>query len=253
MEIDRRHEQMRKRLLAVEEQIKEIVGGDPWNIDCIHDQEVLDKIEELIETRCSILNSMFTATAQEVERFEKVNKLLLELTAQMRHRTAALYRMVLRNGIDEAFDDDYMVEGTLKYVYNDEDSIISLDNDEYYGSDFNYMVALVYLITTTPRHLDRVAWETLPLRSYKSPDMDDDTLFEDRSMDNGMNWAEGPLWIPQFEHICICYAAHDICTHKPYSILDLLRMNDFWAEAELTCQHIVNQQGVRWQAFTARR
>ena len=32
--------------------------------------------------------------------------------------------------------------GTLKYVYNDEDSILILPEDGYYGSDFAYMIEL---------------------------------------------------------------------------------------------------------------
>ena len=45
----------------------------------------------------------------------------------------------------------------------------------------------------------------------------------------------------ELEDICICHAVHDICTHKPYSIPDLLRMNDFWVEAEVTFQHFASQ------------
>ena len=40
---------------------------------------------------------------------------------------------------------------------------------------------------------------------------------------------------------------HDICTHKYYSIPDLLRMNDFRCEVKVTHQHIVDQSGSRWK------
>lgn len=46
--------------------------------------------------------------------------------------------------------------------------------------------------------------------------------------DDGVTWAEGHLRRAELEHIVVCHAVHDICTHKPYSIPDLLRLNDFW-------------------------
>jgi hypothetical protein len=29
--------------------------------------------------------------------------------------------------------------------------------------------------------------------------------------------------------------------HNEYSLLDLLRLNDFWVEVQITCQHFVSQ------------
>ena len=42
-----------------------------------------------------------------------------------------------------------------------------------------------------------------------------------------MTRAEGPLRIPQFDHLCVCYAVHALCTHMRYSIPDLLRMTTY--------------------------
>jgi hypothetical protein len=64
--------------------------------------------------------------------------------------------------------------------------------------------------------------------------------------DDGVTWAEGHLRRPELEHVVVCHAVHDICTHKPYSIPDLLRLNDFWVEAHLVCQHIIDQNGKRY-------
>jgi hypothetical protein len=59
--------------------------------------------------------------------------------------------------------------------------------------------------------------------------------------DDGVSWNEGELNRKELEHICICYAMHAICVHNEYSLLDLLRLNDFWVEVQITCQHIVSQ------------
>ena len=41
------------------------------------------------------------------------------------------------------------------------------------------------------------------------------------------SWAEGCLDVPQFEGIGVCYAIHDLCTHKNYSVPDLLRIRSY--------------------------
>ena len=46
-------------------------------------------------------------------------------------------------------------------------------------------------------------------------------------LDDGSSWAEGCLDIPQFSGIDVCYAVHDLCTHKNYSVPDLLRIRSF--------------------------
>ena len=79
-------------------------------------------------------------------------------------------------------------------------------------------------------------------------DMTDEQLQCVDVWDDGVTWAEGHLRRPELKHIIVCHAIHDICTHKPYSIPDLLRLNDFWVEAHLVCQHIIDQNGKRYNS-----
>ena len=79
-------------------------------------------------------------------------------------------------------------------------------------------------------------------------DMTDEQLHCVDVWDDGVTWAEGYLRCPELEHIVVCHAVHDICTHKPYSIPDLLRLNDFWVEAHLVCQHIIDQNGKHYNS-----
>ncbi len=79
-------------------------------------------------------------------------------------------------------------------------------------------------------------------------DMTDEQLGCVNFLDDGEIWAEGHLHHPELEHLVVCHAVHDICTHKPYSIPDLLRLNDFWVEAHLICQHIIDQNGKRYRS-----
>lgn len=54
-------------------------------------------------------------------------------------------------------------------------------------------------------------------------------------LDDGVSWAEGPLQIPQFDHICVCHLVHSLCTHQNYSIPDLLRMTTYGFDYQLIC------------------
>ena len=51
----------------------------------------------------------------------------------------------------------------------------------------------------------------------------------------------------KLSHLCICHAIHDLSCHKPYSIPDILRMNDFCVEVKVTHQHREEQDGSGWR------
>ena len=37
----------------------------------------------------------------------------------------------------------YEVEGVLRFEYGDDDAVVKMENDDYYGSDFQYMIHLL--------------------------------------------------------------------------------------------------------------
>ena len=106
--------------------------------------------------------------------------------------------------------EDIEVESKLDVVYGAE--VLHLDDDNDYGSNFSQM-------------MDAIAWtENLEIRfcnTYLENKLELDNL------DDGTTWAEGCLVIPQFEDIIVCYAVHDLCVHKNYSIPDLLRIPSY--------------------------
>lgn len=239
----------RALLLEVEAEIKKLMGEqEKGSLDLRHiGAAQIEKIQDLIGTRSLILNRMFQATSQEIQRFESVNELLDSLTKKMYHRMANLYRTLIDSPKDESFDDDYVVSGTLKYVYNDEDSILILPEDGHYGSDFAYMIELIYhLLEDYNGGLPEIEECSCNYSPQNTSDMTDEQLHCVDVWDDGVTWAEGHLRRPELKHIIVCHAVHDICIHKPYSIPDLLRLNDFWAEAHLICQHIIDQNGKRY-------
>lgn len=87
----------------------------------------VNEIEELMSDRCLILNLLFSChcTLGEVERLEKVNELLLEMTNRTYHRTADLVRALLVMKKDD-MDDDYMIESRLVPTFDFKQELLRL-------------------------------------------------------------------------------------------------------------------------------
>ena len=247
--IDSDKAKLRKRLQRIEAAILRITGKDMDRLSVrLVPEKKRKRIGNLIGMRQVLLNRMFAATAEEVERMVRVNTLLLDLTQQMYRRSAELYRRVLDTTHDKTFDDDVMVEGSLKYGSNGPESVLHLTDDYYYGSDFTRMMQIIdwlYLCRADGFQIEDIEYTSKSIELDDPPSMSDAELEFADDFDDGITWAEGWLNHPAFKHICICHAVHDICTHKSYSIPDLLRMNDFWCEVKITHQHFVEQDGSR--------
>lgn len=238
--------ELKGHLISVEILIKKLVGDDPYQFYSSRAQnyDKYGRVENLISLRQFILNKMFDATDSEVKLFEHLNTLLLNLTNQMHERTCLSYRNTLKNA-DYSWDDDYVVEGTLSchpdYDMDDEihQDILRLEEDEFYGSDFAYMAALVceYEVFYRGSFGENIEMCFIPHNSGNTPEMNDEQLGCVNDMDDGTTWAEGWLRHPKLAHICICHAAHSLVCHHAFSIPDMLRINDFWVEASVKVQH----------------
>lgn len=130
------------------------------------------------------------------------------------------------------FDDDLEIEGRLAFSFNDENSVLKLADDDYYCSDFARMICL---IDSLIHH--STDWHALECIHPHSP-----------KLDNDLNWNNDFPFIgcEEFKNIKICYAVHNLTDHLGYSIPDLIRLNDFWAEVRLTVQSITEQDGTRY-------
>lgn len=132
---------LRRRLLRIERKILRITGMNPDDFRWTRSQRKIERVGELIGERKVLLDRMFAGTPEEVARMERVNGLLFDLTQQMYCRSAALYRKVLTTTYDPTFDDDVMVEGTLKYNCDGDNSVLCMTKN----SDSK-------TISTTERH-----------------------------------------------------------------------------------------------------
>ena len=219
----------RDELLDVERRIKEIVGNssddsDSWR----RDQQKLHEVKDLLTRRWNLLNLMFMPSDANMTRFKGLNSRLEALCRQLRERIIKL-KQSLPLVRDSDFDDDYELEGELRFCYNDENSVLKLD-DDHYCSDFCRMIDIINTCNYD------TYWECIERISPDTPILDD-----------GVSWNEPPFYgRPEFDDIIICHAMHNLSGHTLYSIPDILRLNDLWSEVHLTFQSITTQDGSRY-------
>lgn len=216
--------ELKATLRFVEDKILRIMDNHGWMMK----KELEEQVKELLSDRHFILGKMFRihVTEQEVARFREVNDHLLKLTCKMFSEHKKLLDSLKGNPVLSVTSwDDVVLESKLDV---DEDAeVLHYDDDDNYGSDFLHMI-------------DAIAWtEELEIRSCNTilgekPEPD--------RLDDGSSWAEGCLDVPQFEGIGVCYAVHELCTHKNYSVPDLLRIRSYSLQNIITgnWKHIVS-------------
>ena len=201
---------LRRRLQAVEEEIIRI--AKPF--DHIMNDAEEELVCEHLSTRSYILNRMFElhATEAEIHRFEEVNERLLNLTKEFYKRHQQLQQQL--SSIVTLNGEPLELSTSLDYHHDpDNPQLYHMEDDDFYGSRWNEMLSII----SDTEHVE----SSLCVGKH---------LFD---LDDGTTWAEGPLCIPQFDHICVCYLVHELCTHKNYSIPDLLRMTTYHYDYQL--------------------
>lgn len=247
---EERMNRYRKEVKLTEDKILALTG-DPLETNFIpweSDEETADKVEALLLNRDYLLSKMFEqhCSDKEIKRMESVNSHLYELTQDMFSRTAKMYRAMIEIPKDGK-DNTVCVEGTLRFSGETEDSVIQLEDDGFYCSDFTRMILInsslhkyakgdLEIISCFPPPLFADGDLTTHYSSGKqlSSAMSDEELDLNNYLDDGKSWAESWLHHPKLNHICMCYATHAIVTHDNYPIPDLLRMKSFEVKVEVT-------------------
>jgi hypothetical protein len=201
--------ELKATLRFVEEKILGIMDVNGWMMN----KELEEQVKDLLSDRHVIMNKMFRrhVTEQEVARFREVNDHLLDLTQSLYDEHCALMDYLCVNFNENCYPGTTIqVESRLDV--DEAAEVLHFDDDGDYGSNYTQM-------------FDALAWtEDMEIRSFitnlgEKPKPD--------NLDDGTTWAEGCLDIPQFKDIVVCYAIHDLCTHKSYSVPDLLRIQSY--------------------------
>lgn len=206
---------LRIMLATTEKEILRV--AKPFDGDLDWDSRTEELLDRLLDERTCILNRMFAlhCTEAEVRRFEHVNEALLKMTNRFYEEQQQLQRQLdLLPDIGEHSANRFHLRGEINYWHDYEDpKLFPMEEDAFYGSHWNEMLWAVSSLSQMDAHTIHNG--------------------DSNKLDDGQTWAVGPLRIPQFEHICICYLVHALCTHLHYSIPDLLRMTTYWCERSM--------------------
>lgn len=234
-----KEERLRERVQKIEQKLKAIADD---RAVLRRSQRKREQAKRLILQRRRLLDEMFVATPEEVARMEQVNARLFDLTKKLYARTEELYRKTITTTYDPAFDNDVDIEGKLTFNVSDADSLLSMSNDDYYGSDFAATLAIIDELYPDDDVIEFSYCYCRP-SDYRA-DMSSEELGVVDILNDGDSWYEAcqPA-ADKLQHLCICHAINELNMHKPYSIPDILRMNDFWVEVVVKHQHFANQYG----------
>ena len=242
---------MKEQLIQVEGQIKELCPArddfDQFRMVAKFGGEEKKQLDTLLKKRKHLLNRMLLGTPAEVARMREVNDRLIDLTERLHDKTYSLYKALLQTGYDPDFDDDIMIEGTLTYIvdsWEKDESVLSMQEDEEYGSDFTWMMGLIDCLSDM-RGLYACA------RTFKSYEKNDLPGMTAKEMNICDEYEDGDTWCthPAFEGICICHAINNLTDINLFSYPDVLRMNDFWCKIKLTHQLLTDLKGRRYSCI----
>lgn len=230
---------------------KDIIGiaGDVLDFSLIIRKRLtpgqFEMLDALLDLRGWALNSLFDVhcSDEEVRRFTAINDKLYTMTESMYERARMVNELIKTMPLHEK-DDDVEVEAKLKFWEDGAPSVLEIEDDEFYGSDFTRMIVLRSIIDSDYRSYDEIERVAIYPKLVNGKLIPDDTEINNR-MDDGTTWAEAWLRHPKLDHLIVCHAVHDICTHKNYSIPDLLRMNTFEVSVDIKIQQIEDQDGAR--------
>lgn len=223
-------EVLRTRVQKIESEIRSVVGAEPGWID----MDALDKhkneLDLLLGERKVLLDWMLQETLEEVERMRIVNQRLFDLTNRLRVKMVDVAEYLLSRERDD-FDDDYEVEGTLRFSYNDEDSVLLYSGDKVYGSDFKLMINVRDWLK-----VDNRSNQLELLCRYDEPR---ESILASGNLDDGQSWVHDMTGC--FDDIVICHTTMLFNRDFGFSVVDFLHLNDFWSEVHVRYQNFATQ------------
>lgn len=124
------------------------------------------------------------------------------------------------------------VEFVLAYQADSCQAVLSLEDDDSYGSAFPFIHRLVYTIGEQTDLFDNnLMRKKLILDALADKDWEEEDLPSEVA-----SWDESILFSQAFEEIKLCPAMLALHCSLPYSIPDIVRMNNFVSRTAITCE-----------------
>ena len=228
-------EEKRAIVQEMERKIKALVDKEEWCGSYFFrkfSEKEQDELSDYFSARNEALEDLMQhPTEQEIERMGYQNDKLFRLTQECYEQCRNLWLMLYDSPHKVNDRYRYDVEGVVRFEYGSYDSVITMDNDDYYGSDFSYMIKLQDELISQGRHkMDTIVnGASCDFVCDKKEAMEQLT----NKLDDGKHGNAGHLFNKAFDKYCICHAMHALHVHQGYCLSDILRMNDFVVRVDL--------------------
>lgn len=228
-------EKLKRKIKEIEAEIFAITGKSNKRYNhWADDDDKRNRVIELLDHRQIIMDEdLFAQSDDEIERLENVNNKLIELTNSTRKK---LEQIVLKTLNERQDEEEFVIEGSFNQVYNGEESVLKLDEDSLYGSNFTLIIKVLTELYAALQKPEIVVFKIDSTR-FSNDDKDD----YPKRLSRIMKSLCAPLRkTGDYPYVYICYAAQNLVYDKLYSGADLIRLNDF--KQEITVKHRYSHQ-----------
>ena len=224
-------------LALIERKIKHIAE----NIGFFNEEDITVRISDkdkfalysLLVARRYLMDQMMGEPSKDyVERVSYQSGKLAILMAECLKQGTEMWDAVQNSSSFKANDYLQYGEYVLEYKADSCQAVLALEDDDAYGSAFPFIHRLVYTIGEQTDLFDNnLMRKKLILDALADKDWEEEDLPSEVA-----SWAESILFSQAFEGIKLCPAMLALHCSLPYSIPDIVRMNNFVINTSITCE-----------------
>ena len=224
-------------LALIERKIKHIAE----NIGFFDEEDITVRISDkdkfalysLLVARRYLMDQMMGEPSKDyVERVSYQSGKLAILMAECLKQGTEMWDAVQNSSSFKANDYLQYGEYVLEYKADSCQAVLALEDDDAYGSAFPFIHRLVYTIGEQTDLFDNnLMRKKLILDALADKDWEEEDLPSEVA-----SWDESILFSQAFEGIKLCPAMLALHCSLPYSIPDIVRMNNFVINTSITCE-----------------
>ena len=224
-------------LALIERKIKHIAE----NIGFFDEEDITVRISDkdkfalysLLVARRYLMDQMMGEPSKDyVERVSYQSGKLAILMAECLKQGTEMWDAVQNSSSFKANDYLQYGEYVLEYKADSCQAVLALEDDDAYGSAFPFIHRLVYTIGEQTDLFDNnLMRKKLILDALADKDWEEEDLPSEVA-----SWDESILFSQAFEGIKLCPAMLALHCPLPYSIPDIVRMNNFVINTSITCE-----------------
>ena len=224
-------------LALIERKIKHIAE----NIGFFEEEDISVRISDkdkfalysLLVARRYLMDQIMGEPSKDyVERVSYQSDKLAMLMAECLKQGTEMWDAVQNSSSFKANDYLQYGEYVLEYKADSCQAVLALEDDDAYGSAFPFIHRLVYTIGEQTDLFDNnLMRKKLILDALADKDWEEEDLPSEVA-----SWDESILFSQAFEGIKLCPAMLALHCSLPYSIPDIVRMNNFVINTSITCE-----------------